>query len=296
MGNDDERKSIVTLVSENSSTKIVADRARETAFRCLSGLAVNLLRIIGGAGKPETLLIDIDNARSAYIDYLQTAKAAGQVLPERACSGLNIDALFRSEVRYPATEEEWQRWARDDPYGDYMAEWEAIKLSLRRSVLREIAAELAGVSVQSQRHGNDIDSAIRSMSDAQEKFYKRRDNPVPAPSRRLPPSMPLMTPRANAAMATIAEQAIADLKRAKRDGEIASLAGHQVEGLRAVQVGSVEALAPVNSFTLDVLGRMGLLKRTKGGRGKGAWQLTDDGRLALERHAASGTSPGGGAS
>lgn len=295
MTNDDEKRSFVTLVSENSSAKIAADRARQTASRRLSDLAVNLLRIVAGAGKPEKLLIDIDNARSAYIEYLQAAKIAGQVLPECASSNLNIDALFRTEVRNPETEEDWQRWARDDPYRDYIAEREAIKLSLRRSVLREIAAELAGAGVQSQRHGNDVNGAVRHMSDAQERFNKLRDNRAPAPPRPLP-SVPLVTAHANADRATIAEKAIADIKRAKRAGEIAGLSSHQVEGLRAVQAGSVEALALVNGFTLDVLGRMGLLKRTKGGRGKCAWRLTDDGRFALERHAPNGTHPGGGTS
>jgi hypothetical protein len=287
MENDDEKNRLLALARKNSPSK--ADYAREIAFSCLSDLAVNLLRILGGAGKPETLLSDIDKARSAYVDYLQTARADGQILPEPASSGLDIDTLFKSEIPKPATEEEWQRWARDDPYRDYLIEREYIKLSLRRSVLREIAAELAGVQVQSRRYSNEIDDAIHRIIRAKETLDQQESSASVSPRRKSPsvPVMPVSTPPVRVA---IAEQAIADIRRAKRDNEIACLDNYQIAGLRAVQAGSAEALALVNSFTLDVLGHMGLLVRAKGGKGKAAWQLTDDGRLALERHAPNGAS------
>lgn len=288
MENDSKEDRLLAIARKNSPTK--TDYTCKMAFSRLCDLAANLLRIIGGAGKPQTLLVDIDEARTAYIDYLQTARAEGQLLPEPASSGLDIDALFKSEIRKPVTEEQWKEWARDDPLRDYLIEQKLIKLSLRRSVLREIAAELAGIPVQSQKYSNEIDDAIHRMIRARERFDQRKSSVSVSP-RRQSPSVPLSTPPIRTA---IADQAITDIRRAKRDNEIACLDSYQIAGLRAVQAGSAEALALVNSFILDVLGRMGLLVRAKGGKGKAAWQLTDDGRLALERHASNDASPHGG--
>ena len=73
-------------------------------------------------------------------------------------------------------------------------------------------------------------------------------------------------------------------ERAKRAQEITGLSEQQIAGLRAVEAGAAEALDMVNAFTLDVLGRMHLLARVKGKKGKSAWVLTEDGRAALKTH------------
>ncbi len=66
---------------------------------------------------------------------------------------------------------------------------------------------------------------------------------------------------------------------------IANLQEHQVRGWRAVLDGSEEALAQIDAFTLDVLGRMGFLQRIKGvPKSKRAWQVTELGRSAVDHH------------
>jgi len=76
-------------------------------------------------------------------------------------------------------------------------------------------------------------------------------------------------------------QAKAAEAAAKRERQIVNLEPHQILGLRAVIAGSDDMLANINTFTLDVLCRMELLKRIKGGRGKQAFQITNDGKRAL---------------
>ena len=55
--------------------------------------------------------------------------------------------------------------------------------------------------------------------------------------------------------------------------------------MRAVLDGSEEALRQIDAFTLDVLGRMGLLQRIKGlPKSKRAWHVTELGRRAVDLH------------
>jgi hypothetical protein len=60
------------------------------------------------------------------------------------------------------------------------------------------------------------------------------------------------------------------------------LAPRQIAALRALVTSN--GLDEFDAFTFDVLGRMGLLARPKGSKAKTDWQLTEEGRAALERH------------
>jgi hypothetical protein len=284
METGDDKKPDLKIVSTISSEEIDAKRALadarrsvkvacEDAAQRLHRLTANLLRIIAGAGEPGRLLTDIDEARTTYIKHsqsLQDARACGEYLRDDISTGLDIDELFKTDEHLPQTEEEWRRWqARaDDPFHDYSEESERTKRHLRRSVLREVAANLTGIDVQSRKHSNDIDDAVRRLVDLREDYLKRRDRPAaPNPIR-----------------ARMVEEAIADIRKTARQKQIAGLPSHQIKGLRVIASGSFERIDTVDGFTLDVLGRMGLLKRIKGKSGKRGWELTDDGRAALEYH------------
>ena len=280
---DDDKKPDLKIVSARSSAEIkevrarseaeyVIERTRNDAANRLRHLAANLLRVVAGAGQSDRLLIDIDQARIAYIEHLQALKEAGRYISDDVCASLSIDDLFKEHDRVPQTEEEWRRWQAnaDDPYSEYSRKLDRIKHQLRRSVLREVAAELAGVDVHSRKYGNEIEDAIRHASEAQEEFRNRRNQAV----------------RPNRIAAETAGRAIANIRKAARQRQIESLRPHQISGLRIIASGATEQIDTMDAFTLDVLGRMGLLRRPKGTRGKGAWQLTEEGRVALKLHTA----------
>ena len=66
----------------------------------------------------------------------------------------------------------------------------------------------------------------------------------------------------------------------KRKKAIAALGRRQIVALRAVATSS--GLDDIDAFTFDVLARIGLLIRRKGSKSKADWQLTDEGRAAVE--------------
>jgi uncharacterized protein (DUF433 family) len=121
-----------------------------------------------------------------------------------------------------------------------------------------------------------LEFAARSLD---QRLYGLREEHLTGRPRPAPPLDPTRVELADKATAVLAQK-----KRATElSNERSSLSSHQLSALRAVESGSPEALAIVNSFTLDVLGSMGLLSRGKGQKGKGAWRLTEGGRLALAR-------------
>lgn len=131
-------------------------------------------------------------------------------------------------------------------------------------------------------------SLDRRLYGLREERREERPNPGPKPGPNPGPNPgPKPAPPPEPARVEFADKGIAVLALKKRAAELshelANLSSHQLSALRAVEGGSPEALVIVNSFTLDVLGRMGLLSRGKGQRGKGAWRLTEGGQLALAR-------------
>jgi hypothetical protein len=73
-----------------------------------------------------------------------------------------------------------------------------------------------------------------------------------------------------------------DQEEERRQEAIAALAPHQIAALHAVSASC--GFDSIDAFTFDVLGHLGLLKRPKGRKAKTDWQLTDEGRAALDRH------------
>ncbi|HLH92168.1 MAG TPA: DUF433 domain-containing protein [Xanthobacteraceae bacterium] len=116
-------------------------------------------------------------------------------------------------------------------------------------------------------------SLDRRLYGLREKRVKKRSRPAS------PPPEPARVERADSEIAVLAQKQ----RAAELPHEPPILGAYQLSALRAVVSGSPDALAIVNSFTLDVLGRMRLLSRGKGQKGKAAWRLTDEGRRALAR-------------
>lgn len=83
-----------------SEAECVIERARNDAAYRLRYLVANLLRVIAGAGQSDRLLIDIDEARTAYMKHVQALKDAGLYISDDICAGLSIDDLSK--------EHEWE--------------------------------------------------------------------------------------------------------------------------------------------------------------------------------------------
>jgi hypothetical protein len=287
---DDLEKQGPKLVSENSPEKVkllrkreAADRAAAEARQRVRVLVANILRIIAGAGEPVSTAVQMHDALKAYLDWSKAAEEAtgcGINDDQEIWSPLRLDSLFPHEHRDPQTEEEWQEWALENPQRDYIRERDRQMDRIRQIVLREIAAEMAGIEMHSRKYNGDYRDAINRICDEHEKYRKTQGKPV----------------KSNPTRVQFAEQAIAGLREReqqkaaasaaeRREKMVANLQEHQVRGLRAVLDGSEEALAQTDAFTLDVLGGMGLLQRIKGvPKSKRAWQVTELGRRAVDHH------------
>lgn len=275
----DNERATLTLVADNSSVALEMQRnqreleyAKLRASSAIRQLAVNLLRIIAGAGEPWALLKNIDEARTAYLSYSSSAKEVGHPF-EPPTRELDLNHLFSFErrERAPVTQEDWQRWALPrNPYEDYLEEKSLAKLGLRRAALRQIASVLSSGEHREphlKAHGGNLDDIIESILATQKRHEKQRSQPTVA--------------RSDPKKREIADQKIAEIHLEKRQRQLESLPPHHVAGLRAVRNGMVDQ---IDAFTLDVLGRINLLTRPKGIKKKSAWQLTEDGKLALDIH------------
>lgn len=275
--NDREKGPPLTLVTDNPSAAIAKQRTQQVLEHCESAateavrqLAINLLRIIAGAGEPWSLLRNIDDARIAYVDYLNAARAAGSPAAPLT-SELNLDHLFSrpSQEQRAMTETDWLRWAGPgDPYEEYFESNTQAKVELRRAALRQVALALSSGETEPhlKAHGGNLDEIIRTMFDERKQFEQQQSRP---PRQADPERL------------AIAQRKITELRRQSRMRQLKSLPLHQVAALRAVQAGAVDQ---TDRFTLDVLGSMTLLVRTKGSKKKSDWRLTDDGLLALDIH------------
>ena len=182
------------------------------------------------------------------------------------------------ETPRPETEQEWDRWVAegDAPERDYEREHEAILFRLRLSVIRELAAAIAGIGAQRNKHKNDIESALdaelRAREALQQEQRERRN-----PSRKKAAQM-----GAERLERLHIRERTEATKREKQDqNNIEHLESHHVGTLRAVATKNLDA---AESFLLDVLGRMRLISRPKGVKTKSAWELTELGQRALEFH------------
>ncbi|MEW6454907.1 MAG: hypothetical protein AB1490_29995 [Pseudomonadota bacterium] len=311
MSNDEPPKNDkLRLVADNDPAgiaerqkQIAASDTRDKAAASLAKLITNLLRVLAGGGEPYALSVDLLKAAGHYRD----AYNAGNRGDMPGLEDLVLDHLFReSEEREgPQTEEEWRRWAVDNPRRDYEEERRSLLHELRRHVLREIASTITESDLQIGREEREIDNILRRIEEVRERYFNRPRN-VPSTYRRNIAEREIAKIRgANTELQRTAKQEIAkirgrrpnlnsrqeiagveieNLKARKRDEMIAGLQQHQWFALHAVHSGGPQAFDATDAFTFDVLASMKLLERKPGrGKTKRDWQLTELGVLAMSR-------------
>jgi hypothetical protein len=249
----DPKKEGPKLVSENSPEQIellrkreATDRATVEARQRLRVLVANILRIIAGAGERASIALQMHDALKTYLDWSKAAEeTTGLSINDdhEIWSPLTLDSVFPHEHHSPQTEEEWQDWALENPHREYIRERDRQMNRIRQIVLREIAAEIAGIDVQSRKYNGDYHDAIHHICNTHEEYRKTQGKPV----------------KPNLTRVQFAEQAIAGLREReqqkaaaaateRRERMIANLQEHQVRALRAVLDGSEEALAQLYQF------------------------------------------------
>jgi Meiotically up-regulated gene 113 len=158
-----------------------------------------------------------------------------------------------------------------------------------RSALKSLEDDLHAAGFDTEGYRMRI--AIRR---AREQDARRRDpwgeylNAAPTGDLRRPrPPRMTQEQRQERQLAALAQKQQRQLaafaqERERNRKAVAALAPHQIAALRAV--GTSNGHDKIDALTFDVLGRIGLLMRPKGTKTKTAWQLTDEGRAALEQH------------
>jgi hypothetical protein len=310
-GDDDPpKRDKIRLVADNDPASIAerqkqsaADDARDRAATSLATLVANLMRVLAGAGEPYTIPSDLLTASEHYRDSYN----AGNRGPMPGLGDLTLYHLFREgeELDRPQTKEEWRLWGADDPRRDYEEERRLLLSQLRVHVLREIASTITGSQLQIRREKQEIDKTLRELEEARERYFNGSRRP-PSGYRRSVAEHEIEKLRradierqydarretANArdqkpnlgSRQQIADSEIKSLQIRKRDEMIASLQAHQWSALRAVQSGESHSFDATDAFTFDVLARMELLERKRGGgKSKRDWQLTELGMLAISR-------------
>ena len=271
----------------------------------LATLVANLLRVLAGAGEPYAVPGNLLKAWEHYRD----AYNAGNRGQMPGLDDLILHHLFDEggERDKPLTEEEWRRWAADDPRRDYEEERRSLLHQLRRHVLREIASTITQSSLQIRREEQEIDDVLRRFEEARERYFNGPRKPPRAyrhsiaeheiaklhgadtklqhSAKREIAKVRHREPNLNSRQET-ADRAIGTLQARKRDEMIAALQPHQWVALHAVHSGETHAFDAADAFTFDVLARMELLERRPGGgKSKRDWQLTELGKLAITRGA-----------
>jgi hypothetical protein len=259
------------LVADNDPARIIerqkqilAARAGDQVSESLAALIANLLRVLAGAGAPNRVPHELSETVKHYND----AYNAGNRGQMPGLENLVIDRVFREDAEHdkPQTEEEWRRWAADDPRRDYEDERHLLLHELRRHVLREIASTITGSDPQIRLEQGKISNLLRRLEEARECYFNG-------------PRKPRSVYRQS-----IAEREIKNLRVRKRDEMIASLQQHQWIALYAVHSGDLRAFDAVDAFTFEVLAGKKLLERKPGrGRSKRDWKLTEIGTLAMSR-------------
>ena len=178
----------IRLVADNDPARIAehrqqlaADDTRDQAAASLATLIANLLRVLAGAGQPYAVPGDFLKA----VEHYRDAYNAGNRGQMPGLEELILYHLFREgeERDKPQTEEEWRRWAADNPRRDYEEERRSLLHQLRRHVLREIASTITGSDRQIGREQREIDNVLRRLEEARQHYFNRPRNP-PRPYRR----------------------------------------------------------------------------------------------------------------
>ena len=288
------------LIAEHQK-QVAADNARDRAAASLATLVANLLRVLAGAGEPYAVPGNLLKASEHYRDAYNAGNR-GQI---PGLEDLILYHLFHEgeERGKPQTEEEWRRWAADNPRRDYEEERRSLLHQLRRHILREIASTITGSDLQIRREEREIDNVLRRIEEAREHYFNGPRKPsrpyrrsiaeheiaklrgADTELQRIPKQEIAKVrdrkPNLNSRQ-EIADREIENLQARKRDEMIAGLRSHQWIALHAVHSGETRAFDATDAFTFDVLARMELLERKPGGgKSKRDWQLTELGALAM---------------
>lgn len=148
------------LVNENSESDIKKRAASKEFEQKLESLAINMLRVIAGAGRPARLLQEIHECALAT----QTYREAHSQSPSAFQVSKLLDIDKHDEDEWDSwTEEQRRRWEAD---GTFMIQTAAARI--RRASLRIVAAQWAG-----QR--TVLINAEHLFSDGIERYIKARE-------------------------------------------------------------------------------------------------------------------------
>lgn len=156
------------LVSQNSEADLKKREASARFDAAMEGLAINLLRVIAGAGHPGRLLHEMHDCLAAASVY----RDAHGHYPDGIASLLDAR-------RYEAQQRE--RWSADDE-----ARWEAdgtfmvdhAALLVRIASLRIVAAQWAGHRAVLSNSENAFHDAVRRLEDARAERRRKRALPM----------------------------------------------------------------------------------------------------------------------
>ncbi len=266
-GDEPPKNDKLRLVADNDSVRIAehqkqvaADDARDQAATSLATLVANLLRVLAGGGHsyavPSDLLKTCERLRDAYNEGYR-----GQM---PGLEDLSLYHLFDEgeERDRPRTEEEWRRWAADNPRRDYDEERRLLLHALRRHVLREIASTITGSDLQIRREAREIDDVLRQLEEVRDRYLNGSKRP-PSPYRQSIAEHEIAKLRGDkverrytakqeftkvgdqqrnlSSQQEIVEREINELQAQKCDQMIARLQAHQWAALRAVDSGAKAA-------------------------------------------------------
>jgi len=140
------------MASERSSDDIKKQTATLALQFALASLTANLIRIVGGAGKPERLFDDIDGIAGAYNDY---CLVLGSV-PD--------GAALRSLLRFDPHQS-----ADDDRLDEVLLE-----NAICRDALQIVASSLVDQRIHREKAVSELQRHLRKFVDVREQAKKRR--------------------------------------------------------------------------------------------------------------------------
>ncbi len=148
------------LVSENSESDLKKHAASEDFERALESLAINMLRVIAGAGEPARLLRDIHECALATHDYREVH---GQFPSAFQIADLLDYSNYDDEQWKSWSEAERERWLENGAFTVRSA-----AACIRQASLRIVAAQWAGHRTVLSNAESLFSSAIRSYIEASE--------------------------------------------------------------------------------------------------------------------------------
>lgn len=158
------------IASERSDEDIRRTRAEQALVAPFRILAANMLRIMRGAGKPDDLLLHMQEVINAAVEF----KSASGRWPsaELISSVLVVEGEISSLTKLAAHDEEserqMQRWENSGEF-----ERQATMDAICKSVAKLWAAKLAGPLVQKRAAENELDMAILKATELREQRRAR---------------------------------------------------------------------------------------------------------------------------